>query len=44
VIAECVRAAWAQSPAQVVAAVLLTPVAVLVGWMVLVVVIVWGTP
>ena len=42
VIAEVVRAAWSQSPAQVVAAVLLTPVAVVVGWAVLVVVLVMG--
>ena len=42
VIAEVVRAAWSQSPARVVAAVLLTPVAVVVGWAVLVVVLVMG--
>jgi len=44
VIREVVSFAWAQSPGQVVAAVLLTPVAVLVGWALLVVAIVAGTP
>jgi hypothetical protein len=44
VIREVVSSAWAESPAQVAAAVLLTPVAVLVGWVVLVVAIVAGTP
>ena len=41
-IAEVVRAAWSQSPAQVVATVLLTPAAVVVGWAALVVVLVMG--
>ncbi len=43
-IRDVVAQAWAQGPAHVVAAVLLTPVAVLAGWVVLVVAIVAGTP
>ena len=43
-IGEVVREAWSQSPAQVIAAVLLTPVAVVAGWALLVVAIVAGTP
>jgi hypothetical protein len=39
-----ISSAWAQSPAQVIAAVLLTPLAVVAGWAVLVVAIVAGTP
>lgn len=41
---EIVREAWAESPARVIAAVLLTPPAVIVGWAVLVVAIVAGSP
>ena len=37
-------AAWAESPARVIAAVLLTPVAVAAVWLATVVVIVAGTP
>lgn len=44
VIRSVIAEAWAQSPAQVVAAVLLTPLAVMVGWAVLVVAIVAGSP
>jgi len=44
VIRDIVSAAWAQSPARVIAAVLLTPVAVAAGWVWLVFVIVMGTP
>jgi hypothetical protein len=44
VIGDIVRQAWAHSPAQVVAAVLLTPVGCVVAWVVLVVAIVAGTP
>lgn len=43
-IREVIRLAWAHSPGQVVAAVLLTPVAMAVGWALLVVAIVAGTP
>jgi hypothetical protein len=43
-IREVIAEAWAQSPAQVVAAVLLTPVACLVGYVVLVFSIVAGSP
>lgn len=44
-IRSIVRQAWAESPRRVVAAVLLTPVAVLFGWLWLVVVIVaFGAP
>lgn len=41
-IRQVVREAWAQSPAEVIAAVLLTPVAVLVCWFLLVVVLLVG--
>jgi hypothetical protein len=44
VIREVIAEAWAQSPAGVLAAVLLAPVVVLVGWFVLVVAILAGAP
>ena len=44
VIREVIAQAWAQSPAGVIAAIALTPVAVLVCWFLLVVAIVAGTP
>ena len=43
-VTEVIRAAWAQSPAQVIAAVALAPVAVVLAWVLLVVVIVAGSP
>jgi hypothetical protein len=43
-IRDVIAESWAQSPRQVVAAVLLTPLAVLAGWAVLVVLIVAGSP
>ena len=43
-IRAVVREAWAHSPGEVIAAIALTPVAVLVGWFLLVVAIVAGTP
>ena len=43
-IRSIVASAWAESPRQVIAAVLLTPLAVLVGWVALVVAIVMGSP
>ena len=43
-IRSIVASAWAESPRQVIAAVLLTPVAVAAGWVWLVVVIVAGSP
>lgn len=43
-IREVVRQAWAQSPGQVIAALALTPVAVLACWVLLVVAIVAGSP
>jgi hypothetical protein len=44
VIRDLVSAAWAQSPAQVIAAVALAPVAVVLAWITIVVVIVSGGP
>ena len=43
-VTEIIREAWAESPVRVIAAVLLTPVAVAAGWLWLVVVIVAGSP
>jgi len=44
VIRDVVSAAWARSPAQVIAAVALAPVAVVLAWVLLVAVIVAGSP
>jgi hypothetical protein len=43
-IRDIIRRAWAESPAQVILSVPLTIAAVVVGWFVLVVAIVAGTP
>jgi hypothetical protein len=44
VIREVVREAWSQSPAQVIATVLLAPVAVVLVWALTVFAILAGTP
>jgi hypothetical protein len=44
VIRDIVSSAWDRSPAQVIAAVALAPVAVALAWLLLVVVIVAGSP
>jgi hypothetical protein len=44
VIREVIREAWAQSPAKFIAGVLLTPVALVACWLIVVVVIIAGSP
>lgn len=43
-IAELVRAAWAESRSRTVAAIIATPAVLAIGWFLLVVAIVAGTP